>query len=140
MAKAIAAGIFALGIAALFVFLFVPLILRTLGADEKPPLMPIELGLLTAVAGYVGGVIAIGYGVQQANGVQLLGGRLAPTAGESVQSAIGLLYVFVYVAVTGLAVFAWATKGELTPEAILTEVTVAVGLAFAVVTKVVSQP
>ena len=137
--RSIGAGILALLIGGLFVFIFVPLIQTTLAATEKPSLSPIELGLATGVAGYVGGVIAMWYGVGQNGGLTSFGGRLLPPASDIVKAVIGLSYVIVYAGITAYAAFAWREKGDLTPEALISEITVAIGIAFAVVTKLVSK-
>jgi hypothetical protein len=139
-ARSVGAGIFALLIAVVYLIIFVPLIQTTLAAETKPNLGPFAFALATLVAGYVGGVIAMWYGVEPPNGVRVLGARLLPPASDIVKVMIGLGYLLIYVGVTAFAAYAWWQKGDVTPEVLTAEVTVAVGLAFAIATKFISRP
>jgi hypothetical protein len=134
----IAAGVLALLLGALFVLLFVPIIQQTLAATEKPK---IDAGFATfasTVSSAVAGAIAVWFGVPGPG--QRYGSRLlAWSVGESVRNAVGWAYLGVFVVITGFATYSWAAKQNVAPDVLTSEVTVALGVAVAVVMKLMSQ-
>jgi hypothetical protein len=137
--KALAAGLVALFLGGFFIILFVPIVMQTLSATTKPdPGTPL-VAFATAVAGYVGGVIALWFGAAPTNRIQALGGKLLPPAQAAVQTVIGYLYIIGYFAVALLAVYLWASKPTIVPDLLTTDATASAGLAFAIVTKLYSD-
>ena len=137
--KALAAGLVALFLGAFFVILFVPILAQTWSATTKPePVGPI-VAFGTAVAGYVGGVIALWFGAAPANRIQALGGKLLPPAQATVQTVIGYAYIVGYFGVALLAIYLWVTKPTIVPDLLTTDATASAGLAFAIVTKLYSD-
>jgi hypothetical protein len=137
--KALAAGLVALFLGGFFLILFVPIVIQSLSATTKPdPGVPL-VAFSTAVAGYVGGVIALWLGAATTNRIQALGGKLLPPAQASVQTVIGFAYIVGYFGVALLALYIWVSKSAIVPDLLTTDATASAGLAFAIVTKLYSE-
>lgn len=95
--------------------------------------------VFTALAGLVGGIVAVAFGVSPP-GQKLNGLGNVSTAGLSAQQWIGALYVVVYLLVGLTAVVIWFMKEPVTSELVKNLAVVTVGMIIPIVAGFFTSP